>query len=387
MTKRITILGSTGSIGKNALEVIDSLGGQYVVAALSANSSIDLLAEQARKYRPEYIAVTDPSKYKHLKQLTCDLDIEILNGPDSLITIAELDQVDTVLTAVVGAAGLPATIAAAEKGKNLAVANKEPLVIAGQLLTETLKETGGQILPIDSEHSAVFQSMRCGKAEEVKKIVLTASGGPFRNFTMEEIENVTVEQALDHPTWQMGPKITIDSATMMNKALEVIEAKWLFDIPVDKIDIIIHPESIVHSFVEYVDGAVIAQLGAPDMKVPIQYALTWPDRVEGIGQRLDLQQISSLTFEQADMKKFRALALGYQAARQGGSAPVVFNAANEQAVQEFLEGKIKFVSIVGAIEHCLEVHQANSRLGLEELIEIDQWSRKEVTKWINARTR
>ena len=274
-SRRIAILGSTGSIGKNALRVIDALnsspvardssleetGTQYEVVALSAQSSVELLAEQAKKYKPKYVAVTNADYAEQLRELISDLDVEILAGPDALTEIAELDEVDIVLTAVVGAAGLPALLAAAEKGKRLAIANKEPLVIAGELLTGTAKENGGTILPVDSEHSAIFQAMQAGAREEVHKITLTASGGPFRNATIEDIRNVTVEQALAHPVWDMGPKVTVDSATMANKAFEVIEARWLFDMPVEKIDVLVHPESIVHSLVEFVDGSVIAQLG------------------------------------------------------------------------------------------------------------------------------
>lgn len=380
MTKRIAILGSTGSIGKNALRVIDALGPRYKVAALSAHSSVELLAEQARRYRPDFVAITNADYADQLAELLGDLDVEILAGPDGLTAIAELGQVDTVLTAVVGAAGLSAALAAAQKGKRLAVANKEPLVIAGELLVKKARKNGGVILPVDSEHSAVFQAMRSGTPQEVSKIILTASGGPFREATAEDMRNVTLEQALAHPVWDMGPKITVDSATMMNKAFEIIEAHWLFDMPVEKIEVLIHPESIVHSLVEFVDGSVIAQLGEPDMCLPIQYALTYPARVAGIAKELRLEDIGRLTFEKPNPQTFRALSLGYEVARTGGTAAVVFNAANEAAVEEFLAGRIKFVNIVELIEHCLNKHDVRKDVSLEELLEADAWARTEVTE-------
>jgi 1-deoxy-D-xylulose-5-phosphate reductoisomerase len=380
VTKRIAILGSTGSIGKNALRVIDSLGPQYEVVALSAHSSVELLAEQARRYKPDFVAITNSDYAEQLRGFIGDLDIEILAGPDGLIKIAELQEVDVVLTAVVGAAGLPAVFAAGRKGKRLAIANKEPLVIAGELLKKEIEKNGGVILPVDSEHSAVFQAMQSGSKEEVNKIILTASGGPFRQATAEDIRNVTLEQALAHPVWDMGPKITIDSATMMNKAFEIIEARWLFDIPVEKIEVLIHPESIVHSIVEFVDGSMIAQLGQPDMCLPIQYALTYPARVAGIARTLRLEEIGTLTFEKPNPEAFRALSLGYEVARTGGTAPVVFNAANEAAVEEFLAGRIKFVNIVEIIENCLNRHNVKPTVSLEEVLEADAWARREVAE-------
>jgi len=380
VTKRIAILGSTGSIGKNALRVIDSLGPQYEVVALSAHSSVELLAEQARRYKPGFVAITNSDYAERLSGFIGDLDIEILDGPDGLIKIAELQEVDIVLTAVVGAAGLPAVFAAGRKGKRLAIANKEPLVIAGELLRKEIKKNGGVILPVDSEHSAVFQAMQSGSKEEVNKIILTASGGPFRQASTEDILSVTLEQALAHPVWDMGPKITIDSATMMNKAFEIIEARWLFDIPVEKIEVLIHPESIVHSIVEFVDGSMIAQLGQPDMCLPIQYALTYPARVVGIARELRLEEIGSLTFEKPNLETFRALSLGYEVARTGGTAPVVFNAANEAAVEEFLAGRIKFVNIVEIIENCLNRHNVKPTVSLEDVLEADAWARREVAE-------
>jgi len=380
VTKRIAILGSTGSIGKNALRVIDSLGPQYEVVALSAHSSVELLAEQSRRYKPGFVAITNSDYAEQLRGFIGDLDIEILAGPDGLIKIAELQDLDIVLTAVVGAAGLPAVFAAGRKGKRLAIANKEPLVIAGELLKKEIKKNGGVILPVDSEHSAVFQAMQSGSKEEVNKIILTASGGPFRQATAQDIRNVTLEQALAHPVWDMGPKITIDSATMMNKAFEIIEARWLFDVPVEKIEVLIHPESIVHSIVEFVDGSMMAQLGQPDMCLPIQYALTYPARVAGIARALRLEEIGTLTFEKPNLQTFRALSLGYEVARTGGTAPVVFNAANEAAVEEFLAGRIKFVNIIEIIENCLNRHNIKTTVSLEEVLEADAWARREVAE-------
>jgi len=399
MVKRIAILGSTGSIGKNTLRVIDALNSslvarrssleegktqyairdtQYEIVALTAHSSVELLAEQARRYRPKFVAITNADYFEQLRSAVGDLDVDVLAGPNSLIEIAQLEELDIVVTAIVGAAGLPAVLAAAEKGKTLAIANKEPLVIAGELLTRAARENGGTILPVDSEHSAIFQAMQSGSREEVSKIILTASGGPFRKATAAEIQNVTRQQALSHPVWDMGPKITVDSATMMNKALEVIEAHWLFDMPVERIEVLIHPESVVHSLVEFVDGSVIAQLGVPDMCLPIQYALTYPARVAGIGKHLRLEEIGKLTFEKPNLETFRALSLGFEVARTGGTAAVVFNASNEKAVQEFLAGRIKFVSIIKLVEDCLNKHNVKTSVSLEELLEADAWARREV---------
>ena len=378
MTKQIAILGSTGSIGRNALRVIDALGPGYSIIALSAHSNVELLAEQARRYKPKFVAVTNSDYAGQFREFLGDSDVEVLEGPGGLVETAELEDVDIVLTAVVGAAGLPAVFAAARCGKQLAVANKEPLVVAGELLMSETKQNGGVILPVDSEHSAIFQAMQSGAHEEVNKIILTASGGPFRGTTAEDIRKVTLEQALAHPVWNMGPKITVDSATLMNKAFEIIEARWLFDMPVDKIEVLIHPESIIHSLVEFVDGSVVAQLGEPDMCLPIQYALTYPQRVAGIAKRLRLEKISKLTFEKPDLETFRAIRLAYEVARACGTAAAVFNAANEAAVEEFLAGGIEFVSIVELIEHCLNKHDVKTSASIEELLEADAWARKEV---------
>ncbi len=380
MTKKIAILGSTGSIGKNALRVVDALGPEYRIVALSAHSNVQLLAEQVRRYRPGFVAITNSDCVEQLKKLIGDLNVEILTGPEGMVRIAELEDMDILLAAVVGAAGLPAILAAGRAGKRLAIANKEPFVIAGELLQKTVKESGSLVLPVDSEHSAVFQAMQAGKREEVKKIILTASGGPFRRADLEDMRNVTLEQALSHPVWNMGPKITIDSATMMNKAFEIIEARWLFDMPVEKIEVLIHPESIVHSLVEFIDGSVIAQLGEPDMCLPIQYAITYPERVKGVARDLRLEQTGTLTFEKPNLEMFRAISLGFEVARTGGTAAAVFNAANEAAVEEFLSGRIKYINIVELVENCLNKHNVKTAASLEELLEADAWARKEVSE-------
>lgn len=392
MVKKVAILGSTGSIGKKALRVIDALnstasdtrsGSQgYEVFALTAHSSVALLAEQAKKYRPRFVCVTNPDYYQKLCEMLRDSSIEILSGAKGMVEIAQQQEVDIVLSAVVGAAGLEALLAAAGRGKRLAIANKEPLVIAGQMLSTIAAENGAEIIPIDSEHSAVFQAMQAGRREEVSRIILTTSGGPFRKFSADDMEKVTVEQALAHPVWDMGPKITVDSATMMNKALEVIEARWLFDIPVEKIEVLVHPESIIHSLVEFVDGSVVAQLGLPDMCLPIQYALTYPCRVVGIAKRLRLEEVGRLCFERLNPETFRALPLGYEVARAGGTAAAVFNAANEAAVEQFLAGRINFVKITELVEDCVHNHKLLQQPDLEELLDADRWAREQVNNAI-----
>ncbi len=378
MPRGIAILGSTGSVGRNALRVIEALGPEYHVVGLSAHSSVELLAQQARRYKPRFVAVTDGNFAARLRGLVDGLDLTVLVGRESLTELVQCDEVDTVLTAVVGAAGLPSALAAAQAGKRLAIANKEPLVMAGELLTRTAKEHGSTLLPVDSEHSAVFQALRSGSTREVRRILLTGSGGPFRGASRNDLEEVTLEQALLHPVWNMGPKITIDSATMMNKALEVIEARWLFDVPVDRIEVLIHPESIVHSLVEFVDGSVIAQLGEPDMCLPIQYALTYPRRVTGVAKHLRLEEIGQLRFERPSLETFRALPLAYEVARTGGTAAAVFNAANEAAVKEFLAGRIRFPQIIELVEHCLDQHEVRHTMSLEGLLEADAWARRVV---------
>jgi 1-deoxy-D-xylulose-5-phosphate reductoisomerase len=384
MTRHLAILGSTGSIGVNALRVVESLGDHYRVVALSGHNNIELLADQVRRYHPRMVACTNPDQCVRLRQALAGVRVDLLGGPDALVTLSQCTEVDTVVNAVVGAAGLPSVLAAARSGKCLAIANKEPLVMAGQLLMDAARLHGAVILPIDSEHSAVFQALQSGRPEEVERIILTGSGGPFRRTSPEDLARVTVEQALNHPTWNMGPKITIDSATLMNKALEIIEAHWLFHTPVDKIEVLIHPESIVHSLVEFVDGSILAQLGPTDMCLPIQYALTYPQRRQGITRHLRLEQLGSLTFEAPDMDKFRALRLSYQVARAQGTTPTVFNAANESAVAAFLAGQISFPRIMDLIEHCLDRHTQEEGSCLEQLLAADAWARQEVERTLGC---
>jgi 1-deoxy-D-xylulose-5-phosphate reductoisomerase len=384
MTKRIAILGSTGSIGKRALHVIEALGPEYQVTALSAHSQVQLLAEQVRRYRPKVVTVTGEGQEGRLRSLLEGLDVEVWTGPAGLVRMVQREDVDTVLSAVVGAAGLPAVLAAAACGRHLAIANKEPLVMAGRLLTETAKAHGSRILPVDSEHSAVFQALQAGHASEVQRIILTGSGGPFRKAKAADLKKVTREQALAHPTWAMGPKITIDSATLMNKALEIIEARWLFDVAVEKIDVLIHPESIVHSLVEFVDGSIVAQMGQPDMGLPIQYALTYPQRVKGPFKPLRLEELGRLTFERPNPETSRALGLAYQVANTGGTSPAVFNAANEAAVAAFLDGRIAFLSILELVERCLDRHVLRANATIEDLLEADAWARQTVQTEISG---
>ncbi|MCP4454410.1 MAG: 1-deoxy-D-xylulose-5-phosphate reductoisomerase [Planctomycetes bacterium] len=378
MTRQIAILGSTGSIGKNALRVIASLGPEFQVKALSARRNVALLAEQAHQVRPEVICLTDESLVDTLADQVRDLDVTIVSGSQGLTQIAELPEVDTILSAVVGAAGLPPALAAARLGKRLAIANKEPLVMAGELLTSTARAHNATLVPVDSEHSAVFQALHAGNLQEIERVILTASGGPFRQATEAQLQTVTREQALVHPTWNMGPKITIDSATMMNKGLEIIEAHWLFGLPAHQIDVLIHPESIVHSLVEFVDGAMMAQMSTPDMCLPIQYALTYPTRLKGMSKHLRLEDLGRLTFELPNHAVFRALPLAYQVVEAGGTAPAVFNAANEAAVDAFLHDKIEFVQILDCVENCLSRHDVKTHIGLEDLVEADLWARDQV---------
>lgn len=391
--KNIAILGSTGSIGKNALEVIRSLGGGYRATALSTHRSWEVLAEQVEEFHPNRVAIADKSCYKDLKERLSRNSVEILAGEDSLEELTSGEDVDLVLSAIVGAAALPATLAAIQGGKALALANKEALVMAGAIVTSRARERGVPIIPVDSEHSAIFQALKAGRRSELRKVILTASGGPFYNYPKDKLADVTPEQALKHPTWRMGKKITIDSATLMNKALEIIEAKWLFGLEAQEIEVIIHPQSIIHSMVEFQDGSVIAQMGLPDMKLPIQYALTYPERKPAPVEPLDLAKIGQLTFQRPDMEKFPALRLGYRAASAGGTLPAVMNAANESAVQAFLDRKIRFTEIASLVEKVMDRHQClpfrplkNDVQGmeglnnpsLEDITAADTWAREEV---------
>ena len=376
--KNIVVLGSTGSIGKNTLEVVRNLKDKFRVVGLSSNSRWELLAEQVEEFKPGYVALNDCDSVEKLKRRFHNNQLNILTGNNCLKEIVLRNDVDIVVSAVVGAVGLPAAIATIEKGKALALANKESLVMAGHIVMPLAKKD--QILPVDSEHSAIFQSLHSGKPSEVKRVIITASGGPFYDYPMEKLSEVKPAQALKHPTWQMGRKITIDSATLMNKALEIIEAKWLFDLRVEQIEVVIHPQSIIHSMVEFCDGSVIAQMGMPDMKVPIQYALTYPERSPLLVRALDLSSIGSLTFKKPDMEKFPALRLGYQAAKEGGTMGATLNAANEVAVQAFLDGQIKFTEIALYVEKVIDKHHFIKNPCLEDILVADAWARQEVKK-------
>lgn len=379
--KRVAVLGSTGSIGRSTLEVIAASDGALEAVALSAHRGTKLLLEQARAFRPRRILVSDAAAAESQDWSSLPEGIELLVGPEAVRRLVTENGVDVVVSAVVGSAGLLGTWAALEAGKTVALANKESLVMGGALITRMAREHGAQILPIDSEHAAVFQAIGAGCREEVRRVVLTASGGPFRSYSDDQLADVTVEDALNHPTWQMGPKITIDSATLMNKALEIVEARWLFDLSPDQIGVMIHPQSIVHSMVEFVDGSIIAQLSPPDMRLPIQYALTWPQRRPGPAAQLDWSQVWHLDFQPSDRRQSEALALGHEVARLGGTAGAVLNAANEAAVAAFLDRRLGFTQIVPAVRSVLHNHPFDPNPNLDRLLELDRWAREEVTRW------
>ncbi len=345
LARRLVVLGSTGSIGTNCLDVVECLPDRLQVIGLSAHSNVETLLRQAEKHRPRWIAVTDPDAARRLEASRLPPDCRLLYGEEGVARMASDPDADVVLNAIVGAAGLAGAWAALEAGKTVAVANKETLVMAGALVTKLAIERGGRLLPVDSEHSAIFQAMQAGPPGAVERVVLTGSGGPFRGKSRADLADVTVEQALRHPTWRMGRKISVDSATLMNKALEVIEARWLFDLPPERIEVIIHPESVIHSFVEFRDGSVLAQLSPPDMRLPIQYALLYPERVSGPARRLNWRELSAWRFEQPDHETFPALQLGYEVARRGGTCGAVLNAANEAAVERFLAGELAFLDV------------------------------------------
>lgn len=378
----IGLLGSTGSIGRSTLEVVRHSQGAFQVAVLTAHRNFELLCQQAVEFRPRFVVATHGPEADRFDWSRLPRETTLLCGSQHVAFVAALPEIDVVVAAVVGSAGLQGTWAAVEAGKTVALANKETLVMAGPLVMRLAAERGAKILPVDSEHSAVFQALLAGNRDEIKRIILTASGGPFRCYSRERMEKVTVEDALSHPTWQMGPKITVDSATMMNKALEIIEARWLFDLPPGQIDVVIHPQSVVHSMVEYVDGSVLAQLSPPDMKLPIQYALTWPQRRTSPARRLDLSQALRLEFEPPDEDRFPALRLGREVAQEGGTAGAVLNAANEVAVASFLEGKLAFTEIVPACRSVVEHHPYDPAPTLENLLQLDGWARQEVLRWM-----
>ena len=377
--KKIAILGSTGSIGTQTLEVVRA-NKDIEVTALAAGSNIDLLEKQIREFSPKIAAVWNEEKAKELKDRVRDLDIRVESGMDGLLAVATELGAEIVVTAVVGMIGIRPTIAAMNAGKDIALANKETLVTAGHIIMPLAKEKGVKILPVDSEHSAIFQSLQGNKDNKIRRILLTASGGPFRGKTLDELKNVTAADALCHPNWSMGKKITIDSATLMNKGLEVMEAKWLFGVDTDQIEVLVHPQSIIHSAVEYEDGAIMAQLGEPDMRVPIQYALTYPKRVANPFPKIDFAKRAQLTFDHPDMDTFRCLALAYKALKIGGTMPTVLNSANEIAVAKFLSGKIGFLDIPALIEKTMEAYTVKENYTLEDLLEADAWARAYATE-------
>ena len=377
----VAILGATGSIGTGTLDVVRTLGAPWQAIGLSAHKQLDAALQAAKLARPRYLAVTCEASAAKFDFSSLPPETELLRGPDGLIQLATCPEVDTVVAAVVGSAGLLSTVAAAQAGKRLALANKEALVVAGGIVTEALRKSGGELIPVDSEHSAIFQAIHAGNSSQVERIILTASGGPFRTWTKDRLATASIADALAHPTWQMGRKITIDSATMMNKALEVIEARWLFNIPADRIQVVIHPQSIIHSMVEFVDGSVVAQLSPPDMRLPIQYALTYPDRTTCPCPKMNWSATQRLEWEPVDLDRFPALRLGWEVAERGGSCGAVVNAANEAAVELFLQGKIRFTDIVAGCRKVLEAHHFDPSASLDELMRLDRWAREEIGQW------
>ena len=371
--KKIAILGSTGSIGTQTLDVVREHSDELQVVALAAGTNKERLKEQIKEFHPKLVSLSDEKKAQELKEELAGEQVEVVCGMEGLIEVAGADIADVVVTAVVGMMGILPTMEAIKKGKDIALANKETLVTAGHLIIPMAKEYGVSILPVDSEHSAIFQSLQGEPKAALDKILLTASGGPFRGKSAEFLETVTLEAALNHPNWSMGPKITIDSSTMVNKGLEVMEAKWLFGVDYSQIEVVIQPQSIIHSMVQYVDGAIIAQLGTPDMRVPIEYALFYPERRSLSGDRLDFSKLSQITFEKPDYKVFRGLSLAIEAGKTGGTMPTVFNAANERAVAKFLKGEIKYTDIVRSIEKCMDAHKVSAHPDLEEILATEQW--------------
>ena len=379
---KVAVLGSTGSIGQSTLEVIATSEGRFTAHLLCGHRRVGRLLEQAEVCRPRWLVVTDPEAAATIGSAALPAGTELAVGPDRLAELVAAPEVDRVVSAIVGAAGLQSTWAAVAAGKKVALANKETLVMAGPLVMQLAARTGGAVVPVDSEHSAIHQALRSGHRDEVRRVILTASGGPFRTRSRESLAAVTREEALNHPTWSMGPKITIDSATMMNKALELIEARWLFDLPAEQLGVVVHPQSIVHSLVEYIDGSIIAQLGPPDMKLPIQYALAYPERYSGPARRFDFTSWHQLDFEPPDLDCFPAVRLGHEAAARGGTAGAVLNAANEEAVQAFLDGDLQFLQIAILCERALAEHPFESEPTLEDILRLDAWARKEVRTWM-----
>jgi 1-deoxy-D-xylulose-5-phosphate reductoisomerase len=370
--KQIAILGSTGSIGTQALEVIAENDSLYEVYALTANNNVDLLIQQARKFKPEMVAIGNEDHYQKLKSALSDLPVKVFAGNDSIAQVAEMQPIDIVLTAMVGFSGLKPTISAIKAGKRIALANKETLVVAGELICSLAAEYNSQIIPVDSEHSAIFQCLAGEGNNPIEKLILTASGGPFRTISLGELEHVTSAQALKHPNWDMGAKITIDSASLMNKGFEIIEAKWLFGVTPDQIEVVVHPQSIIHSMVQFADGSIKAQLGLPDMKLPIQYAFTYPDRLKTNFPRFDFNLCNQFTFERPDMERFRNLEYAYYAMQKGGNMPCILNAANEIVVDEFLKNKIGFLQMSDIIEEVMEKAEYIAKPTYEDYLRTDE---------------
>lgn len=384
MIKHISILGSTGSIGQSTLAVVEKYPERFKVAGLAAGNNLDLLEQQVRKFRPSLVSVISSVSAEKLKQRCADMKVTILSGVPGMVQVAAMDEAELTVSAIVGTAGLVPTMAAVRAGKTIALANKEVLVTAGELVMAECKSRGVKLLPVDSEHSAIFQCLQAGANQDIRKLIVTASGGPFRTFSKKDLEQVTLAQALKHPNWSMGKKITIDSATLMNKGLEVIEARWLFDVRPEQIKALVHPQSIIHSMVEYKDGAVMAQLGMPDMKGPIAYALSYPERLADVSPALELASIGTLTFEEPDLERFPCLAYAYDALRAGGSMPAALSAANEVAVKYFLEEKIRYTDIARVIRSVMDAHTPFAIATVEDALKADLWARKEAEKIIVA---
>ncbi len=382
--KKICILGSTGSIGVQALQVIAENPEHFQVEILTANENADLLIQQALKYKPNTVVIGNEKHFKKVTDALWDADIKVFAGEKSVNQIVSSSEIDIVLIAIVGFAGMRPTIEAIKAKKRIAIANKESLVVAGHIISPLVIENRVEMIPVDSEHSAIFQALTGENPERIKKLILTASGGPFRNKSYEELKHISLEEALRHPNWEMGDKITIDSASMMNKGLEIIEAKWLFGIPEERIEVIIHPESIIHSFVHFVDGSIKAQMSNPDMRYPIQYAFTYPDRLPNELKHFDFQEYSNLSFEKPDIQKFRNLALAFDAGKAGGNAPCVLNAANEIAVAAFLEKRIQFLDLPKVVEHCLNTIEYSSKPDLEDLEDCHQRTAREANHFMKG---
>ena len=378
---KVVVLGATGSVGRSGLDVIGHDGARFKTWGLGARTSWESIVDLARIHRPRFLSLSNPEAATAAGHAMRGSGVEVLSGPDGVERMVQDPETDRVLSAVVGAAGLAGTWAALEAGKTVALANKETLVVAGPLVMDLARRRGATILPVDSEHSAIFQCLRSGTSKEVRRVILTSSGGPFRGKTRRELANVTPEQALKHPTWRMGPKISIDSATLMNKALELIEARWLFGLEPEQLEVVVHPESVVHSMVEFVDGSVIAQLSPPDMRLPVQFALTYPDRVAGSSPILDLTKGIALNFEPPDQETFPCLGLGIEVMKKGGTAGAALNAANEAAVSRFLGGEIAFLDIPRACRAVLDHHTFDARPTLDDLWKVDDWSRQQVGRW------